>query len=284
MSRSRSKKNQDKDTTLKTCTECQKSKNINQFYMCNNVLFTDGRSPICKTCINEKIDINNMETVYEILRQMDLPFIYDCWSKAVKNKGSQFGHYMRMINSLHQYKNLAWKDSCFTPEGDIDQENITKNLEIPKKLKDKWGLNYDYDEIMKLEKFSDEMMTSHDISAPQHKKLLILMCKLNLKMDKCLEKDDIAGFSKLHEQYQKLLTSSGFRPIDSKSGSELSGIRTFSQIYEEVEKDGFIKPIPINEHQDIVDRTIQYILNYTLKLLNAQKLAEPPTDTPKMDD
>ena len=93
----------------------------------------------------------------------------------------------------------------------------------------------------------------------------------------------MVGFAKVHTEYQKLLQSSGLRPIDKIGGAEAAGIRSFGQIYEELEKDGFIKPELIEESQDIVDRTIQYILNYTLKLLNKEVLTEPPLDTPKVD-
>ena len=91
-------------------------------------------------------------------------------------------------------------------------------------------------------------------------------------------------FSKMHKEYQSSLQSSGLRPIDKVGGAEASGMRSFSQIFEEIEKDGFIVPAPIEEKQDIVDRTIQYIMNYTLKLLNQQALVEPPIDTPKVGD
>ena len=94
----------------------------------------------------------------------------------------------------------------------------------------------------------------------------------------------MGGFSKIHTEYQKLLTSSGLRPIDKIGGAEASGIKSFSQIFEEVEKEGFIKPASVNENQDIVDKTIQYILNYTKKLLNKQVLIDTPIDTPKVDN
>jgi hypothetical protein len=103
-------------------------------------------------------------------------------------------------------------------------------------------------------------------------------------MDRCLEANDISGFAKLHDQYQKLLQSTGFRPIDKNSLSNQSGIKTFSQIFESVEKEGFIKPASIEENQDIVDRTIMYILNYTRKLVGVQKLEFPPLDTPKINE
>ena len=128
------------------------------------------------------------------------------------------------------------------------------------------------------------MKMAHNIVTPQHIKALIMMCKMQLKMDIFLENDDMASFEKLHRQYQALLQSSGLRPIDKVGGDEATGMRSFSAIFEEVEKDGFIEPIPIKAKQDIVDKTIMYIMNYTLRLLNQTILIEPPIDTPKVGD
>ena len=58
--------------------------------------------------------------------------------------------------------------------------------------------------------------------------------------------------------------------------------RSFSQIFEKIEKEGYIKPAPVDVKQDIVDRTIQYLMNYTLRLLDKQVLPKPPADTPKI--
>ena len=52
--------------------------------------------------------------------------------------------------------------------------------------------------------------------------------------------------------------------------------------FEEVEKEGFIKPVNYVEEQDIVDKTIMYILNYTIKLLGQTTMQKPPPDTPRV--
>jgi hypothetical protein len=85
------------------------------------------------------------------------------------------------------------------------------------------------------------------------------------------------------------MADSKFRAMDQTDASKTGGLRTFSQIYAEVEKDEFIPPWEEYRkvkglEQDIVDKTIMHILNYTLKLNKAPQLIEPPEDTPKIEE
>ena len=277
------------------CVGCGKTHPKGDFYKSYNPKHKNGVYPFCKNYIkrevykdNNKIDLKKFQS---ILMQIDAPFIYSEFEGAILGKREAVGGYFSRI-SLPQYRASTWKDSIF--EDEISTNNNTKTKDTTIKVKDddftvtpemlhRWGKNYTKDEIRDLEKFYTDMHMTHSIVTPQHEKALIMMCKMQLKMDRFLEDDNMTSFSKLHGEYQKLLQSSGLRPIDKVGGDEATGMRSFSQIFEEVEKDGFIKPAPLEENQDIVDRTIQYIMNYTLKLLNQQVLTEPPPDTPKVD-
>jgi len=279
----------------KKCLNCNRSISEGQFYSTNNPLFADGKVPICKSCINDLIDPNNEKTLQEVLQRIDRPFIAEVWEDSFNKKPDKpIGEYFRRINSLPQYKSLLWKNSDFTTRGkrtikEREDNNVTEEeapvagIKITKELKSKWG-NYSDREIIEMEKIYQDMVFSNDISTPQHKKNLHFYCKLSVLMDKALDEGDFSGYEKLSRQFKELTASSGFRPIDRKSGSESSGVRTFSQIFEEVEKDGFIEPYDVDLNQDIVDKTIMYLLNYTRKLLNVEQLHSPPSDTPSVSD
>jgi hypothetical protein len=99
-----------------------------------------------------------------------------------------------------------------------------------------------------------------------------------------LEQDDFDGYSKLSQRFNDTVKNAGFRPIDKVSGTDEAGMRSFSHITQEIEKDGFIVPAKYSgADQDIIDKTIMYLLNYQLRLHNAQVLITPPSDTPKLD-
>jgi len=247
-----------------------------------------GKSHICKKCTLELYQYylnkyNDIKTaIYYSCRKMDYYFnssLVGVAEQQCKEKSSNiFGSYITKINSLSQYKYKSFDDSLpYVIATDISNQNSLDLIE-------KFGENYYVIQLGKLEKFYKDMCDSYDISTPSHKQLLKFICKLNLKMDKCLEDNDTIGFAKLAPQYETMTKSAKFRPLDKVSADTRTGIRTFSQIFEEVEKHGFINPTPIEEHQDIVDKTIMYILNYTRKLVGVQKLSSPPIDTPKIDE
>jgi hypothetical protein len=278
---------------------------IHNFYTSPSPLFHDGFIPFCKNCLKTMVDEENLPTVYRTLQAIDRPFLKDVWKKAKASKNKTFGDYMRMISSLHQYKELGYANSIFPTEdedfydeyedflieesqakledydGDTIEVEIEKN---PKHLKAKWG-NYTNREIIEMEHTYQEMLLANDISTPQHRKQLQFYCKLSMLMDRALQEKDFSTFEKLSRQFDTLIKSSGFRPIDRKSSDEASGMRNFSTIFQEVERNGFVPPINTSlvENQDIVDRTIYYYLNYVRKLVGMESLSEVPSDTPKVE-
>ena len=288
-----------KDENIYYCVGCGKTHPKGNFYVSYSPNHANGRLFYCKDFIKKKVYDNkgiNIKNFKDVLRQLDLPFLDDIYNNATDTKGDTIGHYFRMLNSLPQYQGLTWNDSNYQEVNVENDESYTnKDKEnyadkrsdgfvITSEMFHRWGDKYDKDAIMDLEKFYNDMHMTHSIVTPQHEKALVMICKLQYQLDEHLENEDMTAFAKAHGEYQKLLQSSGLRPIDKVGGDEATGMRSFSQIFEEVERDGFIKPTPVKENQDIVDKTIQYIMNYTLKLLNQQALTEAPIDTPKVDD
>ncbi len=278
------------------CGESHSSKD--DFYTSYNPSNTNGTYPFCKDYIKKTVYRDDgtidVERFKDILRRADAPFLIEEMDKAIhEDKREPVGAYFSRIN-MQQNRHFNWNNSDGGRATKLEQKGLTVNeyreqlessgFSVTPEMRMRWGTRYSDEQIANLEKFYIDMHMTHSIVVPQHEKALIMICKLQQKMDEALEEGDTGTFSKLHGEYQKLLTSSGLRPIDKVGGDEATGMRSFSQIYEEVERDGYIKPAPIKENQDIVDRSIQYIMNYTLRLLNKQVLTEPPVDTPKVDD
>jgi hypothetical protein len=269
----------------KKCVACERELVLLRYYATESPLFPDGKAPICKDCIKEQTDVGGLDAVKRILRQIDRPFNVVEWNKAVSSGKEAFGWYLRSINALPQYKGKGYEDSlgdgrAFANELEKQEDELygTASIETMRK----WGTGYSSKEFYELEKLWDEMMTSNTIETPQHKMDLLQYCKLTVLTNRALESGDYANYEKLNKQLTENKKNSGFRPIDKISGSESAGIRSFSQIFEEVERDGFIEPYPIEFNQDIIDKTIMYMMNYTRKLLQMEQLVNPPDDTPQM--
>lgn len=279
-------------STRKKCNGCQKDKTINDFYSSTSIMFNDGRVPLCKKCLKDMIDENNIDSVKTTLQRIDKPFIAKVWKSAEESEGDTVGTYFRMINSLHQYKNANWADSDFEGENetgiyrhrfdDVDDidEIVTDNgtIKLNKDIVMKFGSGYSNREYLQMEKFYTDMTLSHDINTPQLKKQLVYLCKLQVWMDRALEQGNDSAFKNYNDRYEKILQSSGFRPIDRKSSSESSGMRSFSVIFEEVEKNGYVEPKPIKERMDLIDVAILEHLNYVRQLLGHEKLVQIPEE------
>ena len=75
--------------------------------------------------------------------------------------------------------------------------------------------------------------------------------------------------------------SAGFRPVDRQGIDGATGIKSFAQIWEEVEKKGYRKPPKITFDEDIVDGIIVSLANYYNRLVGKQILSEVPDEIKK---
>lgn len=280
----------------KRCNVCfpntGRDKLINDFYTSKSIMFSDGRVPVCKKCLKDMIDENDIESVKTTLQRIDKPFVAKVWKSAEDNDGDTVGNYFRMINSLQQYKDYTWADSDMEGEKETDiyrhrfndvdevEEIDTDNgtITLTKEIAMKYGSGYTNREYLQMEKFYNDMCITHDVNTPQLKKQLVYLCKLQIKMDRALEAEQDGAFKNYNDRYERILQSSGFRPIDRKSSSEQSGMRSFSVIFEEVEKKGYVEPKPVEERMDLVDVLIKEHLNYVRTLLGNPKLESIPEE------
>lgn len=281
----------------KECDNCHKDLAVSNYYNTNSVLSVDGKLNICKTCVKSMLDYNKIETVYKILQLLDVPFVYSYWRNAKENNPEDpWSRYITMANSkINEFKKGTWKDSKFEPDSinpvktNMVQAMITNvNFDVTSEMVLKWGNKYESEDYYALETFYNDMMRTNNIETTQDMIYLKKLAIISLKMDKELDDGNYDEAKKLGDLFSKYMADSKFRAMDKTDADKTGGIRNFSTIYTEVEKDGFIPPW---EHyrkikgisQDIVDKTIMHIENFTLKLNKAEKMMSPPLDTPKLN-
>lgn len=246
-------------------------------------------------CLEEIANIEVVETFIDVLRRIDRPFIKSEYDASIAHSKASFGEYMRRM-AMKQNRELTYSDSQFSDDlskfASKDAKELNKKIELTDVIKfkitpellSKWGNGYSETDIYQLEQFYHDMKDANSITTPQHIVSLKLLCKLSVKQNQALDDGDFGAFKNLNTQYNMVLKDSGFRPIDKKGSNESVGIRSFSQIWEEIEKDGFIPKHNIDETQDIVDKTILHMENYTRQFLNMQTVSTPTGETPKVDD
>lgn len=122
--------------------ECKEHKgknplDIKNFYSSKSPLFPDGRVHICKKCLMNMIDYDDMNTIYSVLQILDIAFYVDVWDKvynANSNRSDKIlGLYIKEIN-LGQFDGKRYKDSIFEKKEEIEERNkAINNVEKCKK-------------------------------------------------------------------------------------------------------------------------------------------------------
>jgi len=286
-----------KPIVKKICDNCHRELASTQFYNTNSVLSVDGKLNICKVCLKSMIDPNKIETVYKVLQLLDIPFIYSYYRNAKENNPEDpWSRYITMANSkINEFKKGTWKDSKFEPDSinpvklNMNQAIMTSNhFDVTNEMILKWGNKYEQNDYYELEQFYNDMQRTNSIETTQDMIYLKKLAIISLKMDRELEEGNYDEAKKLGDLFSKYMADSKFRAMDKTDADKTGGIRSFSMIYSEVEKDGFIPPWEYYKKikgisQDIVDKTIMHIENFTLKLNKIEKMTAPPSDSPKLE-
>lgn len=276
----------------KTCSDpdCQRLLDHSYFFKVDSPMFPDGRINICRYCVRRIVDLDDMEQVITFLRQIDKPFIQRYWDEAVTHKNHTLGEYIRKVNSLKQVKDKEFdhtegvnalgktQDIIVEKLPDVVKTEKGKLIEYNNSLKIRWGLSYKKHEYLAMEKFYQDMDDTHEIHTPIHKSMLMRLSKLSIKMDRYLEADNMGDFEKASRQFETSMKSAGFRPVDRQGTDDATGIRSFSQIFEEVEKRGFRKPPAPVFDEDVVDQIIVALANYYHRLVGKPILRELPEE------
>ena len=277
-------------TKKKICNTCNVEKAESFFFKVDSPLFPDGRLNTCRDCIRNNIDVDNVEQVIGFLRQIDKPFYQDEWNNALagRDKKHPIGAYMQKL-ALQQYRGKTFNDSDGVDGvGKVDLSSInppdtieTANGRIIKYSDDlvtKWGVGYSKLEYLQMEKFFQDMKATHEIYTPTHIDMLTQLAYLSIDRNRLRQERDWGNYKKVSDTYEAMMKSAGFRPIDRQGIDDATGMRSFSQIFEEVEKRGFRKPPPPKFDEDIVDAMIVALANYYHRLVGKQILAEIPDD------
>lgn len=270
----------------KQCESCGKDRAYTFYYKVDSPLFPDGAINTCRDCIRKDINIDDTEQVIGFLRQIDKPFYQDEWNKALEGKNHPIGSYMQKINGLQQYKGKTFSDSDGVDGiGNVDISSINapdtiktddgKQIEYSDELVDKWGIGYSKFEYLQMEKFFYDMKATHEIYTPLHIDMLKQLAYLSVDRDNLRRKKDWQNYKRVNDAYEDIMISSGFRPIDRKGGAEGAGIFSFSEVWSDVEKDGFVLPDMVEYPKDDLDHMLLYHVQFAQRLVGKSVSTKP---------
>lgn len=165
-----------------------------------------------------------------------------------------------------KYANTAFDERQFMNEDEMPhpENELTKEDKIA--LAVKWGRTYRPDEWIALEKHYSEMCSSFDINDADTQTTLILLCKVNLKMNQAMDTGDIESALKASRMYDTLRKSAKFQAVQNKDGRQ-NAVDCVGQLVVMAEKQGFIPRFATDIPKDKVDLTIKDMNNYTYRLV-----------------
>jgi len=282
------------------CLRCHKSLDeVRGFYKYDGPYSREGRMPICKDCVMGIYDF-----YYESCEDMRVAIHATCCELGLAFKEVYFKQAQTELtksDKLHPFaaymKFLSSNGSRI--EGSLsfrDSDPLYTDIQLPTGVNPnfveqrdpemiaKWGPEYTDDQYAQLEDLWNRYSDANNISTPQEQENLKIICMLTLKYKSIIMTGDESAIQKMSIALDKALTAGKLRPMDQTSSNDAAGIRSFSDIYAEVEKRGYIKPEPVKEFKDIVDRAIMHIINYTLKLMNKPTVTSSPVDLEVEED
>jgi hypothetical protein len=264
--------------------ECGKLLDIDKnFYKTRSKMFPSGRSSICKKCIKEMIDYENMKSIYDVLRQLDISFIYEYWNKAVESKKETFGIYVTMANSLPQFEGLTWEDSVFEEDQKNTLhivDNVTKSSKktdfaVTEEIIDKWGVGYKPEQYKLFERKYSRLIRNYGEKTELHTEGLLTYIRFRVQE----EISTASGNIKEAKEWAALATKAAQDAkinVSQLSKSDISGgVDVLSQLFEAVENEVSVIPLLpkiLEQPYDDADLIIWANVNYNRRLEDRPKV------------
>lgn len=252
----------------KICQKCGEEKSTAQYIACKSIIH-GGSLPICRDCLSKIIAAappeENWNTVDKLCQWADIPFVPDEWAKIYKGHGKDaFGVYASIFRE-EQYKTLDWgmyNEVYLQIEEEqrvIDAIPTIKEHE-ERKLRQKWGQNYDKSELEYLENLHQGLLNSQNIVGALNEDQALKLCKISLIIEQKIR--DGSDFSKDLRAYDDLSKLANLTPKAVKDANEFNSV---GEIFAYLEKLGWVNKYydgAIRDEADYTTKDIKYWLQY----------------------
>ena len=254
--------------SAKECIKCGCERGPDGFVKTKSWFYPDGHLPICNTCIERYLVAQefNWEAVDKLCQYADLPFVPSEFERLHEMNGDKVFPIYAAIFEADAYLNLGWGDyfkefTKLREEGLIEQELPEMREAYRKQMREKWGGNYDSDDINYLENLFNGILTTQNVSGALQVDQAIKICKVSLEIDSALR----AGLpiDKLLGAYDKLVKTAEFTPRNVKN---INDFDTMGELIKWFEKKGWRNRFYDKVTRDIVDETIKNLQSFNQRL------------------
>lgn len=259
---------QRKPFILKTCSRCNGSFGPDAFSETKSFFYKDGYLPICNSCIEEYLIENNFdwEAVDKVCQYADIPFVPSEFERLHEMNGDKvFPVYAKVFLSS-DYNGLDWgvyfrRFKELKEAGLIDDELPVIKEKKLSQLKEKWGANYDEEELHYLEGLYDGMLQTQNVNGALQDDQAKKLCKISLEIDSRIREG--SDFDKILSSYDKLVKVAEFTPKNVKNATDFDSV---GEVFRWLEKRGWVNKFYDGVTQDVVDETMKNIMNFNQRL------------------
>lgn len=250
------------------CARCGRTLDPYQFARTRSFFFPSGRINVCNTCIKEYLKENNFEWTYidKLCQFIDVPFVPAEFERLHDMNGDDVFPIYAEVFLSSEYEGLGWKEyfdefQRLKEQGYLKDELPIIKEENRKKLQEKWGSNYDDEELNYLENLLQGLLTTQNISGALQHDQALKICKISLDLDSRIREG--GDIDKLISSYDKLVKTAEFTPKNVKNASDFEST---GELIKWLEKRGFKNKFYDSVTRDIVDETIKNIQSYNQRL------------------
>lgn len=254
---------------IKKCERCGGSYGPENFSKTNSFFFKDGYLPICNTCITDYLKENdfNWRAVDKVCQWSDIPFIPKEWERLREmNEDENIFQVYSMIFQSKEYDNLNWGDYYEQFKELKDNELIEDELpklrdEKFRRLKEKWGPNYDDEALLYLERLYEGILKTQNVNGALQVDQALKICKMSYEIDCRIRAG--ADFDKILSSYDKMVKTAEFIPKNVKN---INDFDTMGELIKWFEKKGWKNKYYDGVTRDIVDETIKNFQSFNQRL------------------
>ena len=156
---------------VKTCSICGGTFGPEGFIKTKSLFYPDGYLPICADCIKQLLIEHNFDwdLVDKLCRYADIPFIPAEFERLHESNGDNVFQVYADVFLSSEFEGLGWKQYYeeflrLKEKGHIEDELPILKEEKRKQLKEKWGSNYDDEELNHLEDLYKGLLNTQNIS------------------------------------------------------------------------------------------------------------------------
>ena len=252
----------------KTCLRCGRTKGIDSFPISHSLFYPNGRSPLCFDCLGEFLEQNGYDwnSIDKVCQYLDIPFNVGIYSDLIKSNGTKaFEVYCQLVGE-EEYSDIDWSDyesqyKELEKIGLLDQEIPALAADQRRKLKVKWGPNYDDEELEYLEDFHNKLLLTQNVTGAVQEDQAKNLSKISLKLSSEIrEGQDITDTLKAYDTMVKI---GNFTPKNAKNANDFDSV---GELVKWMEKRGFRAKFYDGVTRDIVDETMKSIQSNARRL------------------